>query len=284
MIKCQCENSVRFIKRIDINPNEILLVMELCDKDLYHHLKDNHYGIPFSIEEIKETFLQLNNGFRIMRKNNIIHRDLKLENIMIKYTDNKKTHFIPKISDFGLSKEMNYQNTNITSDSRYMAPELFNNNIYYDDKVDLWSIGCIIYELYFRDLYCTNYYPGKIKNIFNNNNNIRNPSEYNFRDLLVRLLEENPQFRISWYEYFNHPFFTGNNQYKRYEKISDFDLGLNCDKDLLYCYIAKDNKYNIKVLIKSYKLEFVNNNKKIFYDEINLFCSFMNNQNVLKYL
>jgi serine/threonine protein kinase len=228
--------------------------MELCDSDLQHHFQDHHNGVPFSEEEIKETFLQLNNGFKVMRKNNIIHRDLKLENIMIKYTDKEKKHFIPKISDYGLGKVLEYFNTNIQSDPRYMAPELVN-NIFYNEKVDLWSVGCMIYELYYRDLYCNNYFPGKIKQMLNDPRNSRISNDPYFKDLLIRLLEENPNDRISWNDYFYHPFFMGNNIKERYEKISDFDLGFNCDKDLLQCYIAQDNKYNLKVLIKSYKLK-----------------------------
>jgi hypothetical protein len=76
----------------------------------------------------------------------------------------------------------------------------------------------------------------------------------------------------------------GNNIKERYEKISDFDLGFNCDKDLLQCYIAQDNKYNMKVLIKSYKLDLVNNYKRIFNNEISLFIGFIGNNSVLKYL
>ena len=62
--------------------------MELCDSDLFDFL--NKRLKPFSAEEIKETFLQLNNVFKIMNKNNIIHRDLKLGNILIKYPDETK--------------------------------------------------------------------------------------------------------------------------------------------------------------------------------------------------
>ena len=284
MERCKCENSVRLFKKEDY-PNEIHLIMELCDSDLQHHFKDNHNGVPFSEEEIRETFLQLNNGFKVMRKNNIIHRDLKIENIMIKYTDNEKKHFIPKISDYGLGKVVgNTFNTNIQSDPRYMAPELVN-NIFYDEKVDLWSVGCMIYELFFRDLYCNNYFPGKIKYLFNNNNNNnRTSNDPYFKDLLTRLLEENPRNRISWNEYFNHPFFVGNNVKERYEKISDFDFGFNCDKDKLHCYIAQDNKYNMKVLIKSYKIDFITIYRRILDNEINLFIGFIGNNNVLKYL
>ena len=58
---------------------------------------------------------QLNNGFKIMRENKIIHKDLKLENILIKYEDNN--NYIIKIADYGSGRLDNlnsvYNNTNL---------------------------------------------------------------------------------------------------------------------------------------------------------------------------
>ena len=106
MKKCECENSVRLIKNFETEKN-LNIIMELCDSDLFDFL--NKRLKPFSAEEIKETFLQLNNVFKIMNKNNIIHRDLKLGNILIKFTDETKKKFIPKLGDYGLSKELKDQ-------------------------------------------------------------------------------------------------------------------------------------------------------------------------------
>jgi serine/threonine protein kinase len=48
----------------------------------------------------------LNKVFKYMVNNNIIHRDIKPDNILIKYIDDSKTKFIPKICDFGISREL----------------------------------------------------------------------------------------------------------------------------------------------------------------------------------
>ena len=53
---------------------------------------------------------QLNNGLKILRKNNIIHRDLKLENILIKYEDNSK--YTIKLADYGTNKRLNSLSNN----------------------------------------------------------------------------------------------------------------------------------------------------------------------------
>ena len=292
MKKCECENSVRLVTNFETR-NNFNIVMELCDSDLSNIL--NNRAKPFSSEELKEIFLQLNNVFKLMNKNNIIHRDLKLGNILIKYTDDKKTKFIPKLSDYGFSKDLNnsaFTGTHLGTPAT-MAPEIMM-NLPYNEKSDLWSVGVMMYQLYFKTIP----YPGfnekdilnKIKNFYPR----KEPHDLLLKDLLNKLLVMDPQKRLSWNEYFHHPYFQVNNNYNtnnnlqnidncRYTKKSDFNLGLNCDKDLFQCFIAEDTKNNNnKVLIKSYKDEFINSNIKLFNDEINLFKSFNGNKNVLK--
>ena len=88
--------------------------MELCDKNLSQLLKekkekDKRY---FNSEEIFKIMKQLNNTFKIMIENKIIHRDLKLENILIKEENGKNKI---KLTDYGCSKRLislsNYGNT-----------------------------------------------------------------------------------------------------------------------------------------------------------------------------
>ena len=107
-----------------------------------------------------------------------------------------------------------------------MAPEILKGEgEIYDNKCDLWSIGIILYQLYFKD------YPYKgttevaiynqIKNLGKkilkrtNNNNLNN--------LINSLLISDPKERINYEEYFNHPFFKehlNNNNYI----ISEIDI------------------------------------------------------------
>ena len=123
--------------------------MELCDKNLSQLLKekkekDKRY---FNSEEIFKIMKQLNNTFKIMIENKIIHRDLKLENILIK---KEKGQNIIKLTDYGCSKRMislsNYGNTLNVGTVAYMAPEVLKGEDY-NYKADLWSIGIIIYKL-----------------------------------------------------------------------------------------------------------------------------------------
>ena len=107
MKKCECENSIRFIRDFQTQ-NNYNIIMELCDTDLLCHLYQRPE--PFTVDEIRSIFSQLNNVFKKMQQHKIIHRDLKLGNILIKFTDESKKNFIPKLSDYGFSKELNNYN------------------------------------------------------------------------------------------------------------------------------------------------------------------------------
>ena len=282
---CACENSVRLIKTMETE-NNYNIVMELCDTDLLIHL--NKSPTPFNIDEVREIFSQLNNVFKIMQKHNIIHRDLKLGNILIKYTDENKKKFIPKLSDYGFSKVLNasnYTSTHLGTPAT-MAPEIMK-NLPYDEKSDLWSVGAMMYQLHFKAIPYPGFSEQQILKRIENNYPRKQPNDPDFRDLLNKIFVLDPKKRISWDEYFNHPFFKKTEQKKeiQYEKISDIDLGYdynNKEKDLFYFFIAKDKKSGKNVLIKSYKEDFIEKNNQLFVEELNLFKAFKDNKRVLK--
>ena len=144
-------NSVKCYEYFN-NDNNFTIIMELCDMNLSQLLKEKivKYQKCFNLEEILEIMKQLNNTFKIMKENKIIHRDLKLENILIKYDDIDKKLFTIKLTDFGCSKRIkylskNYGNTPNIGTVAYMAPEILKGEEY-NYKVDLWYIGIIIYR------------------------------------------------------------------------------------------------------------------------------------------
>ena len=94
-------NTVKFYECFD-SKDEFAIVMELCDSNLTNIFTQRDK--PYNIEEIKGILFQLNNSFKIMVDNKLVHRDLKLQNILVKY-DNK-SHIILKLTDYGLSKKL----------------------------------------------------------------------------------------------------------------------------------------------------------------------------------
>ena len=205
------ENTVKLYEYYYHN-EEIAIVMELCDENLATMIANKNQNFSFS--EIKEILNQLNNSFKIMYENKLAHRDLKLQNILIKYKDgNDKNNFIVKLSDYGEAKRLTMTRNAFISNvgtSSYMAPEILMGKPF-DLKCDLWSLGVIIYILYFReypypmaksDLALINHINNKGQKYFKKSKN------EDFDNLISKLLIADPKERISWEQYFKHPFLT----------------------------------------------------------------------------
>ena len=109
---CQCENSVKifdYYYKIDEaeNEKEFIIIMELCDETLFHELCNIKSDIRgFKSNQIRDILKQLNNVFKIMNGNKIAHRDIKLNNILIKYLNKKKNKFKVLLSDYGISNRL----------------------------------------------------------------------------------------------------------------------------------------------------------------------------------
>ena len=127
----------------------------------------------FNIVQIQNIAYQLLQGLNFMHKMNIIHTDLKPENILFVNSDYEKTFLFPKnvknknnnfycnikktdikIIDFGsaIKLDKNKNSYGIINTRQYRAPEVILQCCAINEKTDIWSIGCILYELYSGDL------------------------------------------------------------------------------------------------------------------------------------
>ena len=205
------DNSVKYYE-IFYYKDKLVIVMELCDSTLKKILDERKEG--FTSEQIFNIMSQLNNTFKIMYKNKIIHRDIKLDNILIKYKDNNDSNinFIVKLTDYGISKQLENTNTTNMGTNETMAPEILEGEKHYDNKCDLWSIGIIIYQLYFKEYP----YKGGQVAIYNQimqlgEKILKKTKNEKLDNLISSLLIREPEKRINYEDYFNHPFFNKEN-------------------------------------------------------------------------
>jgi serine/threonine protein kinase len=132
-------NSIVQLHDVYQTTNNMYIITELCDCDLYHLLKMRR-----RLTEIEAvTYLrQIMQGAKYLNSHNVIHRDLKPANILLK--DNQC-----KISDFGFARSMEEGEEmlrSIVGTPLYMSPQLLQKEKY-SNKSDLWSIGLIFYEM-----------------------------------------------------------------------------------------------------------------------------------------
>ncbi|OZJ03304.1 hypothetical protein BZG36_02287 [Bifiguratus adelaidae] len=119
----------------------IYMVMEYCAQDLATLM--DHIPSPFTPGEIKCLMLQLLKGVEFCHDMFIIHRDLKLSNLLL------TSKGILKIADFGLARTFSMPTKPMTPKVVtlwYRCPELLFGDKNYTTAVDMWSVGCILGE------------------------------------------------------------------------------------------------------------------------------------------
>jgi len=99
--------------------------------------------------EVLDIFRQLVEGIQHLHGEAVIHRDLKLENVLVAQEGNSRKPFQVKITDFGLSKEVGDGMSaacSVVGSPKYVAPEVLASGTH-DFKADLWSLGVLLFVL-----------------------------------------------------------------------------------------------------------------------------------------
>ena len=230
LIKCyHWEDNYNTLKLFDYFEikEKYILIFNYCEKNLEEYVQENYKDGKMPIDDIKLLFLDLNKGFNNLYKENVIHRDIKINNIMIEYRLGDKYDIIPRIGDFGISRESSTENNPMTASISWLllsAPEILETGTDYSFASDLWSIGVLLYKLAFGK------YPYDGKGAVQLYNTIMNkPSKFeksgndDFDDLITKLLEKEKDKRITYDEYFKHPFF----KYEEPISIINFNKNYN---------------------------------------------------------
>jgi fused-like protein len=192
------ENVIQLLDSFETN-TEFCLITELAPGQLYEILEEDK-KLPEG--EIKFIARQLVAGLFYLHSNNIIHRDIKPQNILI------SANGIIKICDFGFARaiESKAMITSIKGTPLYMAPELLR-EYPYNQKADLWSLGVILYELYVgQPPFYTNSFPTLMNKIMNESIKYPDSMSYQFKDFLKGLLVKNHKERWDWNKILEHSF------------------------------------------------------------------------------
>ncbi|XP_058109429.1 serine/threonine-protein kinase ATG1c-like isoform X2 [Magnolia sinica] len=213
-------SEIRILKNIDHpniirlhdiieNSGKIHLVLEYCrggDLSMYIQRRG-------SVPEVSAKYFmqQLAAGLQVLRENNLIHRDLKPQNLLLATNDD---HSLLKIADFGFARSLQPRGLaeTLCGSPLYMAPEIMQLQKY-DAKADLWSVGAILFQLVTgKTPFSGNNQIQLLQNIVKSNE-LQFPSDKSnlssdCLDLCQKLLRRNPVERLTFEEFFNHRFLS----------------------------------------------------------------------------
>ncbi|XP_037251648.1 serine/threonine-protein kinase ULK3 isoform X4 [Falco rusticolus] len=193
------------LKDFQWDSDHIYLIMEFCaGGDLSRFIRMRRI-LP---EKVARIFLQqLACALKFLHDHNISHLDLKPQNILLSTLENPQL----KLADFGFAQHMSpWDEKHVLRGSPlYMAPEMVCRQ-QYDARVDLWSVGVILYEALFgRPPFASRSF-AELEEKIRSDRAVELPSRpllsAECRDLLGQLLERDPLKRISFERFFAHPF------------------------------------------------------------------------------
>ena len=252
----EIKNEINILKTLS-HPN-IVKIYEFFDTPLYYYIITEYCkkGELFSYiknkyneRQLAVLFYQVFSGLVYLHEKKILHRDLKLENLMVSEIEKdvvtEEEYFWIKIIDFGTAKifEKNRAEKAVIGSSYYIAPEVLKQR--YNEKCDTWSVGVILY----MTLVGAAPFDGKTDEDitrrikigkYSKNNTRYNEHSEEVKDLVSKLLEKNIDKRLSAKEALNHPWF---------EKYGGRKLFCNFKPEDIKPYIENlfNYKYNSKL-------------------------------------
>ena len=187
------------------NEDNFFLIREISPLTL--KTKINNSKLPFQLKEVKNIMFQLLKCVKYLHLNNIIHGNIKPENILL-FDKN-----VIKLEDF--SHFLYFQRNNSINDILFCSPEIIEKIP--NEKCDEWSLGIIMYYLL-----CGKYpFNGISKEEISNNilnNNFEQGEEFKklsleSQELINKFLTHNPKFRINAEDALSHKFFEKSDEY-----------------------------------------------------------------------
>ncbi|KAH0518709.1 Serine/threonine-protein kinase ULK3 [Microtus ochrogaster] len=207
------------LKDFQWDNDNIYLIMEFCAGGDLSRFIHTRRILP---EKVARVFMQqLASALKFLHERNISHLDLKPQNILLSSLE--KPHLklaglsrerqgdgVEWVNHFGFAQHMSPRDEKhvLRGSPLYMAPEMVCQR-QYDARVDLWSVGVILYEALFGQPPFASRSFSELEEKIRSNRVIELPLRpqlsLDCRDLLQRLLERDPSRRISFKDFFAHP-------------------------------------------------------------------------------
>ncbi|KAG7236679.1 hypothetical protein INR49_000573 [Caranx melampygus] len=179
---------------------EVVVVTEYAEGQLFQILEDDG-NLPES--QVRDIACQLVSALYYLHSHRILHRDMKPQNILLGKSG------VVKLCDFGFARAMSVSTlvlTSIKGTPLYMSPELVEEKPY-DHTADLWSLGCILYELHTgAPPFYTNSIFHLVQLIVKDQIKWPDTMSNTCMSFLKGLLTKDPQKRLSWPDLLHHPF------------------------------------------------------------------------------
>ena len=244
---------VKFYDSFEEN-NQLNIVMEYCEGGDLDKLLNQRNKIPLNDNFIWKLFIQIVIGLAELHDMKILHRDLKTSNIFL-----TKNYDI-KIGDLGVAKKLSENNfaKTVIGTPYYLSPEICKEKPY-NEKSDIWALGCILYEL------CTFKHPFEATNQAALINKIlkENPKpipytfDYYFNEIIKKLLQKNmnkrPSCKIILKDMYVMRKAKELKLYHKYEKLIDYKKSSSK---------TRNNKRNLKIGLDE---DTKHNEKKTFF-------------------
>lgn len=224
------------LREVFESASKIYLIMEKCLSDLMKLTRDEN--MRFTESNVRPIINDLTSAITYLHKNDIVHRDVKMENVLVTNNPNNvNDHMYIKLSDFGLSiVKSGHGIANMLNERcgtlQYMSPEILQSKSY-SQQCDVWSIGVITYYILSLQMPFTGKTEAEI--ITNICSSIPQPQHFfspELRDLIGRVLNKDPAARITAAELLNHPWLKGKKLIDYSQSHNVIDMMRLCNKDM----------------------------------------------------
>lgn len=226
--------------------NYIYIITEYCAGGDLSRMIKAHKSLGEGV--CKHFLQQLSQALQFLRSKNIAHMDLKPSNILL--TSKNPNTCVLKLADFGFAQTLRQDQTKqeVRGSLLYMAPEMVLKRKY-DAKVDLWSVGVILYECLFGQApYKSATIEELLAKVREDKPVIIPRSKHLSKecfDLLSKCLLREPEERITFDDFFSHPFLD----LKHLPATDSYSKGM----DLIDRAVMKDKQNDLKSALALYK-------------------------------